>query len=115
MTRPTLDSNELMQTAFGGFNYPQSAQIVALLGDGSTPGGNAVLQQGALAFRQAPLSWVAASPAEVATIRALYESKEVVTYVDHDGNSTTVVVFEFTAAVRVGDFWDCTATLVEIP
>lgn len=113
MSRPTLDSNELMQTAFTGFAYPQNAQVIAILSDGTTPGGNAVLQQSALTLRQATVSWVAASPAEVATIRALSESKAAVNYVDHDGNTTSVRVLELSSAVRVGDYWDCTATLIE--
>jgi hypothetical protein len=113
VSRPTLDDNELMQTAFSGFSYPNNAQVVALLGDGTTPGGNAVLQQSALTLRQATVSWVAASPAEVATIRALYESKESVEYVDHDGNTTDVRVLDMSSAVMVGDYWSCSATLIE--
>lgn len=113
MSRPTLDGNDLMQTAFSGFNYPNNAQVVALLGDGTTPDGNAVLQQSALTLRQATVSWVAPTPAAVATIRTLYESKAAVNYVDHDGNTTSVRVLDFSSQVRIGDYWDCTAVLIE--
>jgi hypothetical protein len=109
----TLDSLDLILTSYSGFNYPGNAQVVALLGDGSTPGGNAVLQQSALTLRQASLGWVAEGAADVAAVRALYESKEEILFVDEDEETRLVRVLDFSANAHGGDLWDCTATLLE--
>lgn len=115
MSRPVLGSLTLMQTAYSGFDYPERTQVVPLLAPSLTSGGNAVLQSTALTLRQATVSWVAPSPAEVATARGYKETLEVVAYTDHDGNDTSVRVIAFSASVRVGNYWDCTATLLELP
>lgn len=115
MSRPTLGGLELMQTAYSGFDYPPRGQVVPVLSDGTTPGGNAVLQSSSNTFRQATVAWVAATPADVATVRAFYEALSSQAYVDHDAVSYTVRVIAFSASVRVGDYWDCSATLLEIP
>lgn len=115
MTRPALGSLNLIQTAYSGFGYPATGQVVSVLGDGTGTGGNAVLQQGALPFRQATVSWVAENPTDVATARGYSETLESVEYTDHDGDSFDVRVIGFTSSVLVGDFWNCSATLLEVP
>lgn len=116
MSRPTLGTVEIMQASFSGFDYPQVAQVVPLLGDGVTAGGNAVLQGGALTVRQAALTFVLDDPDDVDTVRGYYEGLTSVTYTEHDGTTThTVYVLAFAAQLRVGDIWDVAVTLVEAP
>lgn len=115
MSRPTLGSLELMQTAYSGFGYPGRAQVVPILAADPATGGNAVLQSSALTFRTAQVSWVAANPTDMETARGFHEALSEQTYTDHDGNTYQVRVTEFSAAVRVGEYWDCSATLTEVP
>jgi hypothetical protein len=112
MSRPTLGDLELMQTAYSGFRYPPRAQVIPLLGLGAD-WGNAVVQSSALTLRQATVSWVAASTADKDAARDLAESLEEIGYTDHNGFEHTVRVIDFSSAHRVGDFWECTATLLE--
>jgi hypothetical protein len=112
MTIPSLNSVTVLQGNTTGFNYPSNAQVVAILGDGTTPGGNAVLQQSALGFRQCVIAFDAEA-SDVALHRALYESKALVTYVDEDGAMWGVRVLEFEASLSGNAIWACTATLLE--
>lgn len=112
MSRPTLGDLELMQTSFSGFRYPRRAQVVPLLGLGAN-WGNAVVQSSAPTLREATVTWVAASTADKDVARALAETMEEIAYVDHDGQPHSVRIIEFSSALRVGNFWDCSATLVE--
>lgn len=115
MSRPTLGTVALMQGSRSGFDYPQVAQVTPLIGDGVTPGGNAIIQGGALGFRQATIPFVLDDPDDVDTIRGYYEALSTQTYTDHDGVTTySVVVLVFSAQERVGDIWDCQVTLVEV-
>lgn len=114
MSLSTLDSNVLYETSFSGFDYPNNAQVVDLLGDGTTPGGNAVLQQSALTLRRATITFTAYTSTARETYRALYESREAVDYVDFEGTTTSVRVLEFSSIfVGGGPWWDCTAVLLE--
>lgn len=113
MSLATLDDLELNLTAYSGFNYPSNGQIVALLGDGTSTGGNAVLQQSALTYRQTAIAWLAESIEDVEAVRDLYETKEEVTFVDEWDVDRGVRVWEFSSSAIGGDRWDCTATLVE--
>lgn len=116
MTRPTLGSVELQQSTFAGFDYPAHVEVVPILGDGVTPGGNAVLQSSALTVRQAAIAWTSTDPTDVATIRGYYENLTPVTYTEHDGSTDhDVYVIAFAASSSFHDVWECTATLVEAP
>lgn len=115
MSRPTLGALTLFQASYTGFGYPARAQTVTLLAADPTTGGNAVLQSSALAFRTAQVTWTAMNPTDAETARGYHHDLSVETYTDHDGNTYSVRVTEFSAAVRVGDIWDCSATLVEVP
>lgn len=114
MSRPVLGAMTLMQTAYSGFDHPARAQVVSLLAADPATSGNAVLQSAALGFRQATVSWVAPL-SEVETARGYHEALSSQAYTDHDGTSYTVRVIAFSAAVRVGNLWDVTATLLEMP
>lgn len=114
MTRPVLGSLTLMQASFSGFAYPGRAQVVPLLAADPAATGNAVLQSGALGFRQATVSWLADSTADKDTALGYHHALSAQTYTDHDGNDYVVRLIEFSAQLRVGDFWDCTATLLEV-
>ena len=114
--KPTLGAVTIWQTSYGGFDYPTRGQVVPLLGDGVTAGGNAVLQGGALTVRQAALAFTLDDPADVATVRGYYEALDLVTYTEHDGVTThDVYITAFSAQLRVGDIWDVSTTLVEAP
>lgn len=115
MSRPTLGDLDLMQASFTGFQYPGRALVVPLLAADPSVGGNAVMQSGALGFRQAVVSWLADGTADKDTALGYHHALSAQDYVDHDGTSYTVRVIEFSAQLRVGDFWDCTATLLEVP
>lgn len=114
---PTLAGNTLRQTTYSGFDYPDTIRLVPLLDDGTTFTGNAVLQQGAMALRQATLTVIAMSPSDLSTYRTIYQSRAAVTYVDHDSNSFSVIVAEFTASVlegsEDGQVWVVNMRLVE--
>lgn len=100
----------LWSRSFSGFDYPNNAQVVALLGDGTSTY-NAVLQQSAWTARQGTLGCTLET-ADMLTIRGYYESREVVTFTDWDGTATAVRVLDFTRAFGDPD-WDCTIVLLE--
>jgi hypothetical protein len=77
--------------------------------------GNAVLQSTALGFRQAQITWLADGQDDVQTARGYYEDLSEQTYTDYADVDHTVRVIAFSAQLRVGDFWDCAATLLELP
>lgn len=112
---PTLDGIDLLGTIWSGFAYPQNAQIVTLLSDGVTPGGNAVMQSSALTFRQATISFKLEADADVAALRAIAATHEEVTFVDYSGASAQVRVLELSASMAGHELWDCAASLVEVP
>jgi hypothetical protein len=74
MSRPTLGDLELMELSYVGFDHPQRAQVVPLLSADTTVSGNAVLQSGALGFRQAQITWLADGQDDVDTARATTRS-----------------------------------------
>lgn len=103
---------DLMDATFTGFDYPQNAQVVGLLAKDSS-GGNAVLQQSGLGFRQATLAlW--AEDADMATIRGYYETREAITFTDFDGATSTVRLLDFTRSLKLEGLWDVTVTMLEI-
>ena len=110
--RTQLGELELMQAAFSGFNYPPAVRSIALLSSGAGAG-NAVLQSSGHGFRQASLAWLAPSADEKDDARAYYEASTAIPYTDHNGDTTLVRILEFSSQLRVGDYWDCTATLIE--
>jgi hypothetical protein len=96
---------------FSGFDYPNNAQVVGLLSDG-TRTYNAVLQQSALTARQGTLTCTL-STAESMAVGAYFESREIVDFADWDGAVTPVRVLDFTRAIRNADEWACTIVLLE--
>jgi hypothetical protein len=100
----------LWSGSFSGFDYPNNAQVIPLLGNGTSTY-NAVLQQSALTARQVTLGCTLET-ADMLTIRGYFESREAVTFTDWDGTVTASRVLDFTAAFGDPD-WDCTIVLLE--
>lgn len=101
----------LLVQNFDGFDRPNTAQLVALLGT-TTSTGDQVLQQGSTPWLQAGISGTVLSEADVATLRGYYLTREPVRFVDGNGNATDVRVLEFKATDHT-DWWEFTAQLLE--
>jgi hypothetical protein len=115
MSFPTLGSLTLHATSYSGFDYPSRALIVPLLAASSVPGGNAVIQSGALTLRQATITWEATS-ADVATAGGFADALSTQTFTDDEGAARSVIVFAFGPTDEIApDWWSCSATLVELP
>lgn len=114
MSQPTIGGHAIIQLSWTGFTYPANAQIVPLLGDESSPTGNAVLQQSALTYRQGAIRCHSITPADKDIFQAYGESHEPVAFVDHDGNAATVRFLDFSSQLLIGDHWEWSATLIEV-
>lgn len=101
----------IMDDQFSGFNYPNNAQVVGLLANGTSTY-NAVLQQGSLTARQAQVR-CSLLTADALTVRGYFDSREAVTFVDWDGEETDVRVLDFSQASKLAGVWDCTIVLLE--
>lgn len=112
MTLPSIGSVEILQTTTTGFNYPQNAQRVTILSNGTSTG-NEVLQSSGLGARSCVLSFRLDDPSDVETLRGLFASKAEATYVDEVGTVWFVRVFEFEPSYTGNELWDCSATLLE--
>jgi hypothetical protein len=106
-----VTGTSIMDDQWSGFDYPNNAQVVALLGNGTSTY-NAVLQQSALTARQGQLRCILET-ADSLTIRGYYESREAVTFTDWDGTATDCRVLDFARDIKFAGVWDCTITLIE--
>lgn len=97
---------------YDGFDRPNTAQLVGLLGDGTGSGNDQVLQQGSSPYRQATLTGTLTSLADVTLVRGYYDSREELTFTDGDGESHGVRVLEFNARAFTG-WWSFTMQLLE--
>lgn len=95
---------------FGGFNRPRFVSVVNLLGDGGA-GPDQVLQSSGIPMRQATVTGWLTKQDDVDTIRGYDDSKEVVAFVDGNGNSTMVVLLELDT-IDLTDRWTFTMTLI---
>jgi len=109
----SIDGVEILQTSTGRLNYPPNATMVGILSNGTQTTGNAVMQSGALGWRQADVVFSLDANDDVDAIRALYETHEVVAYVDPWAVTHSVRILTFEASAGGNDLWACTATLVE--
>lgn len=107
----TVAGTSIGDDSFSGFDYPNNAQLVAVLGDGSSTY-NAVLQESAATVRQAQLRCTLET-ADMLTVRGYFESREAVEFVDWDGTATDVRVLDFTRAPKYAGTWDVTLALIE--
>jgi hypothetical protein len=87
--------------------------MVGILSNGTQLTGNAVMQSGALGWRQADVGFSLDSASDVDAIRTLSETHAAVVYVDHLSVTHAVRVLTFVAAMAGNDLWECTSTLVE--
>lgn len=104
---------DLLDASFSGFAYPNNASVVPILPSAAGSGGNAVLQQSGFPWRQATLS-VLAEEANRVLLRGYYETRELVTFTDFDGTTSSIRVFDFAQSMRMAGLWDLTLTLLEI-
>jgi hypothetical protein len=109
----SLGGTDILQTSTGLFEYPSNATMVGILGNGTQVTGNAVMQSGALGWRQADIVFSLADLADVAAIRSLSETHEATVYVDHLAATHAVRVLTFSAAMDGNALWACQASLVE--
>ena len=106
-----IASGNIMDDQFTGFDYPNNAQLVALLGDGTSTY-NVVLQQSALTARQAAVSCVLLT-ADALVLQGYYESRETVTFTDSLGDATDVRLLDLSRSFRGTGLWSCSFTIVE--
>lgn len=109
----SIDAVEILQTSTQRLGYPPNAQMVGLLDNGTQTTGNAVMQSGALGWRQADIEFSLDDRADVDAIRALYETHEVVVYADPWGDTHSIRILNFAASAAGNDLWACAATVVE--
>jgi hypothetical protein len=113
MSLATLDDITLLDSQYSGFDYPNTKQVVGILHDGTSLGGNGVIQQSGFAFRQATIGFVAETEDALA-VQTLYEATSEVTFTDHDGYTRDVVVLDYSRSLLFGEVWQVSATLVEM-
>jgi hypothetical protein len=107
-------ATDLLDASFSGFAFPRSKEVLQLLENEVGTTGNAVVQQGSLGYRQASLSFTARDTTEKELVRGYDETGETVAFIDYDGSTRGVVVFDFDSALMFGDLWTVTVTLLEI-
>ena len=109
----TLDGIELHPTSVEEFEYAQTAVVVTLLSDGTSVD-NDVLQQGSQPSPQAQIKGILSDVYDIADLRALYLSKEAVTFNDPVLGARSVRVLDFSAS-RVWPFlWTYAMTLIGV-
>lgn len=97
---------------YDGFDRPNTAQLVALLGDGTNSGNDQVLQEGSSPWRQAGITATLTSREDVQLLRGYYDTREEITLIDGDGEEHGVRIFEFGAQAFTG-WWTCAMQLIE--
>lgn len=102
----------LLDATFDSFVRPNTAQLVSLLGDGSTTD-DQVLQQGSSPFRQGSITATITELADYIAIRGYAETHEEVDFRDGNGTEYTVRVLDFDAKDQTG-WWDISATLLRV-
>lgn len=108
----TFNHPESVQ-AWTGFDYPETAQVVRLLGDGVDVG-NAVVQQSAIPFREATISGTLTSSTDVGNLRTYYAGKTVQTFTDNDGTNYSVEIFDLVVSLIYPSVWTYSCRLVEV-
>jgi hypothetical protein len=109
----TLEAvSEFLVDTYDGFDRPNTAQLVDLLGDGSGSGNDQVLQQGNSPYLQATITGTLTSLADVTLVRGYYDSRDELTFTDGDGEAHGVRILEFAARAFTG-WWTFTMQLVE--
>jgi hypothetical protein len=106
--------SEFLVATYDGFDRPNTAQLVSLLGDGTGSGFDQVLQQGNSPFKQATLTGTLTSLADVNLVRGYYDSRDPVDFTDGDGDEHLVRILEF-AAVAFTGWWTFTMQIYEDP
>lgn len=104
----------LLDGSFSGFAHPPSKTLLPLLENEAGTTGNVVVQQASLGLRQASLSFIARSSAEKDLARGYDETGETVVFVDYDGTERSVMVLDYSAALRFGDVWNVSVTMLEL-
>ena len=107
----------LVHSNYEGFDYPEVAGVTPLLGDGSSSSGNAVLQGGALGFREAAIAGTILGSTDAGSLRTYYQNKTAVTFTDDIGTSYTVRVMDLKMSrieVASTPGWAFSCRLVEV-
>lgn len=97
-----------------GFDYPETAVITQLLGDGASTN-NAVIQSTALPFREATIGGVIQDSNDLAALRGYYESKDLIAFTDDDSNNALVRVFDLVVTRIFISVWTYRCRLVAAP
>jgi hypothetical protein len=107
----SVGSGAVMDDRWTGLDYPNTAQVVPVLTDGTAqPAG--VLQSSAPGPRTGTLR-CSLETADMLAVRGYYESREAVTLTEWDGTTASVRVLDFTRSPIFAGVWDVTAVLVE--
>lgn len=97
------------------FDYPERAQVVPLIGDGTSTGLNAVVQQSALTMRESTIHGVLTSSSDVDTLQGYFEDKSsAVTFTDSSSNTFSVVVFDLETDLIYPGLWTYSCRLVQV-
>ena len=103
----------ILQTSTDLLAYPQNAQMIAILSNGSQDTGNAVMQGTSLGWKQASITFYLDILADLLTIQDAAQTHEEIIYVDHLGTVHSVRILTLSATAQGNGLWECTAVLVE--
>ena len=109
----TLDGITLHPTDVEEFEYAQTTVVTTLLSDGTSVD-NDVLQQGSQPSPQARLKGLLSDSYDIEELRALYLSKEAVTFNDPVLGTRTVRVLDFSAMRSTPFLWKYDMTLIGV-
>lgn len=107
-------ATDLLDASFSGFAHPPSKELLPLLENTVGSTGNVVVQQGSLGRRRASLTFIARDTTQKDLVRGYDETGEAVDFVDFDGSTRSAMVLDFSSALRFGDVWSVTVTLLEL-
>ena len=105
---------DLWDAGWSGFAYPPRRSYLELLENEVGSSGNVVIQDGPLTRRRGSLSFTARDRDERDTVRGYDEDGTSVEFVDEDGSSCTVLVYNFRARWMKGDLWSVDVDLVQL-
>jgi hypothetical protein len=102
-----------VQATWTGFDYPEAGQVLNLLGDGTTLGGNAVLQQSSFAFLEAKIHGTLTSSSDLSTLRGYHLNKTSVTFSD-GSDDYIVAVMDLQVDLVYPSVWNYACRLLQV-
>lgn len=108
------DVEDLVDTAYSGFDYPANRTELLLLENEEGSSGNVVIQEGSLPYRRATVTVIAESLADRDTLRGYKDAGDDIEFVDSDGLLRSVSIFSCSSSKRDAETWEVTFVLLEL-